>query len=66
MKVIVNGEVSDVRDGATVAELLVSLEINRDRVAVEVGREIVAKAGYDTSVLQDGDRIEIVQFVGGG
>jgi len=66
MKVLVNGDSTDMRDGCTVAELLEGLQIGRERVAVEVGLEIVPKARYDRHVLQDGDKVEIVQFVGGG
>ena len=66
MKVIVNGDSTDIRDGSTVAELLDSLQIGRERVAVEIGMEIVPKAHYDTHPILEGDKIEIVQFVGGG
>ena len=66
MKVIVNGESTDIRDGITVAELLEVFQISRDRVAVEIGMEIIPKALYTTHTLQEGDQVEIVQFVGGG
>ena len=66
MKVIVNGEPVDISDGSTVAKLLEDLQISRDRVAVEVGLEIVPKAEYDTHTLHEGDKVEVVQFVGGG
>jgi thiamine biosynthesis protein ThiS len=66
MKVTVNGEPAEIKNGSTVAELLDNLQISRNRVAVEVALEIVPKAKYDTQVLVDGDRIEIVHFVGGG
>jgi sulfur carrier protein len=66
MKVMVNGDSTDIRDGITVAELLEDLQIGRDRVAVEIGLEIVPKAQYTTHILREGDRVEIVQFVGGG
>ena len=66
MKITVNGDSSDISEGSTVAELLEDLQIGRDRVAVEVGLEIVPKAHYDTHSLQEGDKVEIVQFVGGG
>ena len=66
MKVTVNGESAEIKNGSTVAELLDHLRIGRDRVAVEIGLEIVPKAKYDTHPLSDGDSIEIVHFVGGG
>jgi thiamine biosynthesis protein ThiS len=66
MRVMVNGESADIKDGCTVAELLDHLQIGRERVAVEVGLQIVPKANYDTYTLSEGDSIEIVHFVGGG
>jgi sulfur carrier protein len=66
MQVTLNGDSAKIKDGCTVAALLGELQIGRDRVAVEVGLEIVPKARYDTHILLEGDKIEIVQFVGGG
>ena len=66
MQVVVNGESADIKSGSTVAELLEQLRIGRERVAVEVALQIVPKAKYDSHTLTEGDRIEIVHFVGGG
>jgi thiamine biosynthesis protein ThiS len=66
MKVTINGDPAEIRNGITVAGLLAELRIGSDRVAVEVCLEIVPKASYAAHVLKEGDRIEIVQFVGGG
>ncbi len=66
MQIIINGDFADIKDGSTVGGLLEGLRIGRERVAVEVGLEIVPKADYDTHTLRDGDKVEIVQFVGGG
>lgn len=66
MIVTVNGESTEMMDGGSVAELLVQLQIKRESVAVEVNLDIVPKAGYDSLALKNGDKIEIVQFVGGG
>ena len=66
MQVIVNGEPSEIRDNCSVADLLDSLRIGRERVAVEVNRDIVPKTRYDAHLLSEGDRIEVVHFVGGG
>jgi sulfur carrier protein len=66
MKVTVNGDSTEIRDGSTVTGLLDDLRIGSDRVAVEVCLEIVPKARYGAHILREGDRIEIVQFVGGG
>jgi sulfur carrier protein len=66
MKVIVNDEPTRLPAGATVADLVATLGLGPRRVAVEVNREIVTRATYSSTVLHDGDTIEIIHFVGGG
>jgi sulfur carrier protein len=66
MRIIVNGAVLEKSNAATVSELLRELLINSDRVAVEVNLTIVKKEAYSTFKLNDGDKVEIVNFVGGG
>ncbi len=66
MNVLINGEPAEIKDGSTVTELLDQLQIGRERVAVEVCLQIVPKASYDAHGLLEGDKIEIVHFVGGG
>jgi sulfur carrier protein len=66
MTLTVNGEVFEAPDSATLAELLASLGIDGKRVAVERNREIASKSLWAETALQEGDRLEIVQFVGGG
>ncbi len=66
MIITVNGTSTEVRDGCGIGDLLEQLAIRRDRVAVEVNREIIPKADHDTHLLAAGDEVEIVQFVGGG
>lgn len=66
MQLFINGESRQVAEGSTVRQLLDELQIPATRVAVELNLEIVPKAGYAEQTLQDGDKIEIVHFVGGG
>ncbi|MBK5274521.1 MAG: sulfur carrier protein ThiS [Desulfuromonadales bacterium] len=66
MNIVVNGEAHELRDGSTIADLLDLLGIGRERVAVERNLDIVPRARHAEQVICDGDRIEIVQFVGGG
>ncbi len=66
MKIYVNGEVRDCQAGSTLAELLAELKLSCSRVAVERNREIVPPQVYETTELQEGDRLEVVGFVGGG
>lgn len=61
----INGELLD-KDGNTVAEMLADMDISGQRVAVEINEEIVPKAQYGETVLRDGDKVEVVRFVGGG
>ena len=61
-----NGQPAEAPEGATVAAFLDSLGLPQKGVAVERNREIVPKSAYAATVLAPGDRIEIVQFVGGG
>ena len=66
MNVILNGEPASAPDVVTVAAFLESLGMPLKGVAVERNREIVPKSMYGSVRLTEGDRIEIVQFVGGG
>lgn len=66
MKITINGEVAELTQSCTIAELLDERGFGRERVAVEVNREIVPRAIHGEHTLMDGDRVEIVQFVGGG
>ena len=52
--------------GKTIAEFLETTEYNPLRIAVERNGEIVPKAKYAETVLQDGDSVDVVNFVGGG
>ena len=61
----VNGVEMDIA-GKTVAEYLATTNYDPKRIAVELGGDIVFKSQYDTTVLEDGDSLEIVNFVGGG
>lgn len=66
MDIVVNGERRSVGGGTSVLSLLAELSLPDSRVAVERNLEIVRKADFGRTELRDGDRIEIVTFVGGG
>ena len=66
LRLTVNGEPQTATPGQTVADLLASLHLPRETVAVERNRDVVRRAAHADTLLQDGDIIEIVQFVGGG
>ena len=66
MKIIVNGEPREVPDSLTVSTLLAHLEIPAGRVAIERNLGILPRSQWDSTPVGDGDRFEIVHFVGGG
>ncbi len=66
MRLFVNGEARTVENVANVAALVTSLGLDIRKVAVERNLEIVPRSLYAQTDLADDDRIEIVQFVGGG
>jgi thiamine biosynthesis protein ThiS len=66
MTIRLNGDPHDVPGPLSVSALLQQLEIDARRVAVELNLAVIKKAAYDSSVIKDGDEVEIVNFVGGG
>lgn len=66
MKLQINGEIRNYEGPATLAALIASMGLKADRVAVELNRDIVARDRWGNTNLSDGDRLEIVNFVGGG
>lgn len=66
MRLVVNGEERQVAGSTTVKELLVSLGLGDTLVAVERNEEVVPRARHESTQLEDGDRVEVVHFVGGG
>lgn len=65
MNITTNGEAAAI-DPLSVQDYLISLGIDPRRVAVELNRDILPKAQYQGTLLQEGDCLEIVHFVGGG
>jgi thiamine biosynthesis protein ThiS len=65
MNLTINGE-AQVSSAESLGLLVEQLGMKPDRVAIELNREIVPRDQWPQTPLQDGDRLEIVQFVGGG
>jgi sulfur carrier protein len=63
---MVNGEAREVPDGMTVETLLAHLGVKRDYTAVALNREVTARSAYATTLVHEGDRVEIVRPMGGG
>ena len=66
MEIQLNGETREFADNLTIENLLAALELEPTRVAIELNRDVVRRPDWADTVLRDGDRIEIVHFVGGG
>lgn len=66
MRIFLNGEAKNVKEGMTIAALVETLAGDPRGIAIERNLEIVPKAEHGSTLLQDGDRLEVVQFVGGG
>jgi thiamine biosynthesis protein ThiS len=66
VRLTVNGETREFRCARTVAELVTSLGLDTRKVAVELNLAIVPRSAYLSAPLAEGDRVEIVHFIGGG
>ena len=62
----INGEVREVPPVDNAQELLKFLDITEDRVALEINRKIIRRTDWELTPVVNGDRVEIVRFVGGG
>jgi sulfur carrier protein len=66
MKIQVNGHERDVEAGASIKNLLGELGVTQPYVAVELNLEVVPRAEHESTLLREGDRLEVVTLVGGG
>jgi thiamine biosynthesis protein ThiS len=66
MFIVVNGEEKDIAIEMNLFELLKTLDLPTERVAIELNKEVVRRKNWETTKVNDADKIEIVHFVGGG
>lgn len=66
MKVVINGEERELNAGTTIARLIDDLGLAGKRLAAELNLVVVDGDDWATTVLSEGDRLELVRFVGGG
>ena len=66
MKIVVNGKELEYKDSITIQELLDNLKIKDKVMAVAVNMEIVKRDRWNSSTLSEGDKVELLHFVGGG
>ncbi len=66
LRIIVNGEAREAAERITISALIEQLGLAPERLAVEHNREVVRRAHWPHTFLSEGDRVEIIHFVGGG
>ena len=67
MKIIVNGKDIDSNDGLTVSQLLVDQQVKMpEMVSVELNEDILKRSKFDETILEEGDKVEFLYFMGGG
>jgi thiamine biosynthesis protein ThiS len=66
LRVFINGESRELSGTPSLAELITQLDLPAARIAVELNRVVVRRSEWSDTVLHEGDRVEIVHFVGGG
>ena len=66
MQVFLNGQTKEVPEHCSLQELVESLDLKADRLAIELNHEIVRRQDWSDMRLRTGDQLEIVHFVGGG
>jgi thiamine biosynthesis protein ThiS len=66
MNILLNGEPKEIPANLAVAGLISELGLTPERLAIEVNRRIIRRADWPSTTLAEGDKVEIVHFVGGG
>ncbi len=66
MEIKINGEAREIEPGMSIAKLIQSLELDPRKVAIEYNGEMIEENEFGARALNEGDRLEIVRFVGGG
>ena len=66
IEIVLNGEPKEIAAGQSILDLLYALNLPIERLAVEHNLKIVKRDHWSSQALENGDKVEIVQFVGGG
>lgn len=66
MRIHINGELREIKEQTSLPELIATLKLKSEQVAIELNQKVVRRAQWESTVLQANDRVEIVHFVGGG
>ncbi len=66
MKIIINGETKEIPNEVNIIELLESFSLPKERIAIELNKQVVRKKDWENIKITDADQIEVIHFVGGG
>ncbi len=66
MQILLNGETKEISGQISLQALVENLELKEGRIAIELNQFVVKRKDWYSVILQDGDRLEVVHFVGGG
>ena len=66
MRIHVNGEPREIEENLSLPELITSLTLKPEQIAIELNQKVVRRSEWPGTVLRNGDKLEIVHFVGGG
>ncbi len=64
--IVLNGENKQIDDNSSIEQLLHNLDLGNKRLAVEINQEIIPRSNYGRHTLEESDKVEIVQAIGGG
>jgi thiamine biosynthesis protein ThiS len=66
LRININGEPREVKDNLSLPELISSLNLRPEQIAIELNQIVIRRAQWQTTALRENDKVEIVHFVGGG
>lgn len=66
MKIVINGEDEEFNNELTILELLIHRDLNREGVAVALNRSVIPRTEHATTMIREGDKVEVIHAVGGG
>jgi thiamine biosynthesis protein ThiS len=66
LRIQVNGEPRELEENFSLAQLVVSLNLKPEQIAIELNQQVIRRAQWEATVLEPDDKVEIVHFVGGG
>jgi len=66
MKIIINGKSKEIAGEVNISELLESFSLPKERIAIELNKQVVRRKDWENIKIADADQIEVIHFVGGG